>query len=53
MSTGPNARFHVIHWAYMTQSDSSQPSWQSVPGVGVSIPEFLAQCPGAPHLLEG
>lgn len=53
MSTGPNARFHVIHWAYMTQSDPSQPSWQSVPGVGVSIPEFLAQCPGAPHLLEG
>ena len=49
MSTGPE-RFQVIHWAYMTQSQPDQPSWQSLPGVGVSIPEFLAQCPGEPHL---
>jgi len=50
MSTGP-VQSQVIHWAYMTQSRPDEPSWESLPGVGVSIPDFLSHCPGGPHLV--
>ncbi|WP_145998754.1 hypothetical protein [Methyloterricola oryzae] len=44
MSTGPNA-LQVGHWAYMVQTNPRQPSWNSLPGIGVSVPQFLSQCP--------
>lgn len=34
------------HWAYMVQSQPGDASWDSLPGVGVSVEDFLAQCPG-------
>jgi len=49
MSSGPT-QLQVTHWAYMIQSQPDQPSWQSLPGVGISIDQFLAQCPEGPHL---
>jgi len=39
------------HWAYMVQSKPGDASWNSLPGVGASVPDFLSQCPGSgPHL---
>lgn len=35
------------HWAYMVQSKPGEASWNSLPGVGKSVPDFLAQCPGS------
>ncbi len=34
------------HWAYMIQSRPGEASWNSLPGVDVSVDAFLAQCPG-------
>ena len=48
MSSGPT-RLQVTHWAYMAQSRPDQPSWHSLPAVGMSIDQFLQQCPTAPH----
>lgn len=44
MSSGsPSAQ--VGHWAYMVQSKPGDAAWQSLPGVNMSIPDFLNQCP--------
>ena len=43
MSTGPTA-LQVSHWAYMVQSHEGEPSWESLPGVGVSLLDFLSLC---------
>jgi hypothetical protein len=47
MSSGP-ATVQVSHWAYMLQTSEGEPSWNSLPGVGVSVPDFIAQCTGNP-----
>lgn len=43
MSSGP-AQLQVSHWAYMLQTKEGDASWSSLPGVGVSVTEFLANC---------
>jgi hypothetical protein len=47
MSSGP-ATVQVSHWAYMLQTSEGEPSWNSLPGVGVSVPDFIAPCTGNP-----
>jgi hypothetical protein len=39
MSTGDRNR--TAHWAYMMQTRPGEPSWDSLPGVGLSVPEML------------
>jgi hypothetical protein len=43
MSTG-SPSLQVGHWAYMVQSKPDSSSWQSLPGVGVSVEEFMEDC---------
>lgn len=45
MSSGPGSRLQVLHWAYMYQSWPRDSSWKSLPGVDMSVREFMAQCP--------
>lgn len=42
MSSSPNERLRVLHWAYMLQTQPGDPSWDSLPGVDVSVPQFLS-----------
>lgn len=51
MSSGPNALIQIGHWAYMAQTRPDQASWQSLPGIGLSVPELLGQCPPGPQLV--
>lgn len=39
MSTGQRDR--TAHWAWMVQTRPGDPSWDSLPGVGLSVPEML------------
>jgi hypothetical protein len=50
MTTGPNARFQLAHWAYMLQTRPGEASFQSLPGVNVSVPTFMQPCPAPPSL---
>lgn len=34
----------AAHWAYMLECKRGQPCWDSLPGVGMSVPDFMAQC---------
>ena len=34
----------AAHWAYMVQCERGDPCFSSLPGVGISIPEFMSQC---------
>jgi hypothetical protein len=43
MASG-TATMQVNHWAYMVQTRPGDPSWESLPGVGVSVPDFLSGC---------
>ena len=43
MSTGSSAA-QVGHWAYMVQSRPGSASWYSLPGVNMSVPDFMAPC---------
>ena len=43
MSTGSSAA-QVGHWAYMVQSKPGSASWYSLPGVNMSVPEFMQPC---------
>lgn len=36
----------TAHWAHMLQTREGEPSWESLPGVGVSVPDFLARAEG-------
>lgn len=50
MSTGSSSA-QVGHWAYMVQSRPGSASWYSLPGVGVSVPDFMQPClTAAPNL---
>ncbi len=42
MSTGSGKT--TAHWAYMTQVKPDDPSWKSLPGVGISVPQMLQGC---------
>ena len=42
MSSGNRKR--TAHWAYMTQTQPGDPSWESLPGVGISVAEMLQGC---------
>ena len=44
MSTGLGP-LQIGHWAYMVQTKPRQPSWNLLPGVNVSVEQFLALCP--------
>jgi len=48
MSTGDRNR--TAHWAYMVQTRPGEPSWDSLPGIGLSVPEMLegTEAPQAP-----
>lgn len=48
MSSGP-VRLQVTHWAYMFQTQPGDPSWLSLPGLGISVEELLGQCPPGPQ----
>jgi hypothetical protein len=41
MSSGDRNR--TAHWAYMVQTRPGEPSWESLPGVGLSVPEMLEE----------
>jgi hypothetical protein len=40
MSTGSGAQTNA-HWAYMVPVRPDDPSWHSLPGIGLSVPEML------------
>jgi hypothetical protein len=43
MASGP-ATLQVSHWAYMLQTVEGDAAWMSLPGVNVSVPEFISPC---------
>lgn len=49
--TGPSANGGTLsHWAYMIQSAPGDKTYDSLPFVRESIPDFMAACPAAPPL---
>lgn len=42
MSSGTSTQ--TSHWAYMERVQPDDPQWESLPGVGLSVPEMLAGC---------
>ncbi|HEY3909573.1 MAG TPA: hypothetical protein VGM07_06755 [Stellaceae bacterium] len=48
MSTVAVGSLLLSHWAYMYQCKPSEPCFAELPGVGVSVPDFLAPCAQAP-----
>ncbi len=46
MSTGSSSA-QVGHWAYMALTRPGTSSWSSLPGVNMSVPEFMAPCMNA------
>ena len=36
------------HWAYMVQSSPGDATWESLPGVDMSVEEFMSGCPAGP-----
>ena len=39
----------MAHWAYMVQSKPGDATWESLPGVGMSVEEFMSGCPAGPQ----
>lgn len=37
------------HWAYMVQSSPGDATWESLPGVDMSVDEFMSGCPAGPQ----
>jgi hypothetical protein len=48
MSSGDKNR--TSHWAYMVQTRPGEPSWDPLPGIGLSVPQMLegTEAPEAP-----
>ena len=46
MSTG-SSTLQIGHWAYMLQTRPGTASWYSLPGVNMSVPDFMAPCVNA------
>ena len=53
MISGPGATLEIFHWAYMAQTQPGRRSWASLPGAGISVPEFLQDCPAGPEPQAG
>lgn len=47
MFTSPGDTVQLGHWAYMVPTHPGLPSWRSLPGAGVSVPEFLSEADGS------
>ncbi len=45
--SSPAGKMLLVHWAYMHQCKRGDHCYSSLPGVGVSIPEFLGNCTGS------
>jgi len=43
MFTSPTSTLQIGHWAYMVQTRPGLRSWNSLPGSGLSVPQFLSQ----------
>ena len=43
MSTGASA-MQIGHWAYMLRTRPGQSSWNALPGVNMSVPDFMEPC---------
>jgi hypothetical protein len=43
MFTAPTETLQIGHWAYTVQTRPGKPSWNSLPGAGVSVPTFLSE----------
>lgn len=43
MSSGSSSA-QIGHWAYMLQTRPGSASWYSLPGVNMSVPDFMAPC---------
>jgi hypothetical protein len=41
MSSSPNERLRVLHWAYMMRTRPGDATWNNLPGVNMSVPQFL------------
>jgi len=39
----------MAHWAYMVQSSPGDATWESLPGVDMSVDEFMSGCPAGPQ----
>ena len=46
-TSGPDVATQYSHWAYMTLTHPGLPSWDNLPFVNMSVPDFMAQCPGS------
>lgn len=44
MSTLAAGELLLTHWAYMYQCKPTEPCFAELPGVGISVPEFLGPC---------
>ena len=51
MSSGSDTR--TAHWAYMMRVEPNDPAWESLPGVGISVPEMLkgSEAPQSPDTI--
>ncbi len=47
MFTAVSQTLQLGHWAYMVQTRPGLPSWNSLPGSGLSVPAFLNQVEGS------
>jgi hypothetical protein len=43
MFTSPSETLQIGHWAYMLQTRPGMASWNTLPSVGVSVPEFVSE----------
>ncbi len=43
MASGPTT-MQINHWAYMMQTKPGDASWESLPGVDMSVEDFMAGC---------
>jgi len=48
MFTSPDSSVQIGHWAYMVQTRPGLRSWRSLPGSGLSVPDFLNQVDSTP-----
>lgn len=48
----PRADTTLVQWASMVITKPGDAYWSSLPAIGVSVPEFLADCPPAPKVIS-
>lgn len=52
MSSGLSAE-QIGHWAYMVRTKPGQVSWNQLPGVNLSVQQFMALCPDNTPIVSG